>query len=328
MAEERLPFASLYVGLPTPFDERGRLDEKAQDHLVDYLVARDIAGLALLTEAAEDPVLSPEERRQIVERVSKRPLGTKACLVAVSAIGTREAVDLARLAEQKGAKGILIAPLSAPGLGYRELYRHVDRLARAVQIPSYLTVRPGNAAAQLLPEELATLAKHEALRGVYLPQGTPAQIKPWTKRLKGKNGEIFSGCALSFGPAAKAGATGVICGLSMVATDAAARMVGAVQKSELDQQKKLEKEVRPAVELLGPPIPEDEQTGVQRLASKIAQQSLSPTQASSVPFAMIKEGLKAQGHPVPTFVRPPYEGVAPADVERLKHVLKTSRLMS
>lgn len=328
MADERMTSASLYVALPTPFDDRGRVDEKAVDHLVDYLVAREITGLALLTEAGEDPVLTPDERRLLVERVLGRPLQGKGVLVAVSAIGTREAVDLARLGEQKGAKGILIAPLSAPGLGYRELYRHVDRLARSVQIPSYLVHRPGNAAAQLQPEELSTLAKHEALKGVYLPQGTPAQVKPWAKRLKGKGVEIFTGCALSLGPAARAGATGAICGLSMIGIDAAIGVVNAVRKSDVDALKKLEKEVRPAVELLGPPIPDEEQTGVQRLASKIAQQSLSATQASSVPFSMIKEALKAQGHPVPAFVRPPYEAVPAADVERMKHVLKTSRLMS
>jgi dihydrodipicolinate synthase/N-acetylneuraminate lyase len=48
----------------------------------------------------------------------------------------------------------------------------------------------------------------------------------------------------------------------------------------------------------------------------------------TVPFRLIKEGLKHQGHPVKGHVRPPYEDVGHEESERLKLVLKSSGLVS
>src|SRR5687767_10665107 len=171
---EPVQFAILYVALPTPMDERGEIDEPAVDLLVDYLLQRSIDGLALLTEAAEDPLLSFEERKRLLERITARVKGKKPLLVSISDASTRSAVDLARLAEKKGAGGILLSPLKVPGLDYRALYRHLDRVARAVECPVYLTIRPDNPIDALMPEEVTTLAEHERCKGVFLAQGSSA----------------------------------------------------------------------------------------------------------------------------------------------------------
>src|SRR5262245_319184 len=100
-------------------DERGQIDEPALDLLVDYLLQQPVDGLALLTEAAEDPLLFHEERKQLIERITNRVKGKKPLLVSISEASTRAAVDLARLAEKKGAKAVLVSPLLVPGFDYR-----------------------------------------------------------------------------------------------------------------------------------------------------------------------------------------------------------------
>ena len=42
MTEPALPFASLFVALPTPFDEEGKVELPVLDGLVDYLAKQRV----------------------------------------------------------------------------------------------------------------------------------------------------------------------------------------------------------------------------------------------------------------------------------------------
>ncbi|MCB9646098.1 MAG: dihydrodipicolinate synthase family protein [Deltaproteobacteria bacterium] len=331
MSSASVPFASLFVALPTFFDEQGKVDSAGLELLVGYLRQHGVGGVALLTEAAEDPFLLPDERRALIERVAAKLQGQSNLLVSVSAPGTREAMDLARFAEGKGATGILVSPLAVPGLGYRELYRHVDRVARSVALPVYITVRPQNAVDLLAPEEQATLAKHPGLAGVFLPQSPPAQVKVWARRFKGnKAASVLSGCALTFAGAARSGATAVVCGLSVLAVEASQKVLEGVKRGDVDAVRKIQRIAEPAVSFLGPPRSPEEQQGVEKLAAKLAQRPLTRSESEAwVPFGLIKAGLELQGHKkISALVRPPSEQPSPERLQKLQQVLRGSELLS
>jgi 4-hydroxy-tetrahydrodipicolinate synthase len=329
MSGSAAQFGRVWVALPSFFDERGQLDDRSLAHVVDYLCARPVHGLALLTEAAEDAVLLPEERRRLIDQIAARCKGKREFLVHVSAVSTREAIDLSRHAEAKGASGLLLGVPSTPGLGYPELYRHLDRVGRATQLPCFLVIRPENAVDRLTPEEAATLGQHERLRGIFMPQGNAASLTSWAKRFKGRAADVFSGCALTFFGAARAGATGAICGLTTLAVEPSAQLVEAVKTGDLERVRELEARTEPAVSLLEPPRPLEDLDGVKRLATKLAQRPLHGSRLlPSVSFASIKEGLRLQGHPVKRIVRPPFEQLTPAESEKLRAVLKASGLIS
>jgi 4-hydroxy-tetrahydrodipicolinate synthase len=319
----------VWAALPTPFDDGGRVDQKALDHLLDYLAQRDIAGFAALTEAAEDPLLSAEERRQLISAIGGRVQGKKAFLVAISAPATKEAVEIAKLAHQKGASAILLSTYRLPGLGYRELYRHLEKVAKATELPVLLVMRQDNAFDMLAPEELGTLAKHPSLRGVFAPGAPPQTIEGWVKRFKGRPSGIFGGCSLAHRELAAAGATGSICGLAVIASAHASKVYDALKRGHVEVVGKLERLFQPAVEMLGPPKSFETMDSVQRLAAKLAKRPLEGYQLqSTVPFALIKEALRLQGHPVKNRVRPPYEQVSTDVSERLKTTLKLSEILT
>lgn len=330
MTEPALPFASLFVAVVTPFDEDGKVELPVLDLIIDYLLKQRVEGLALLTEAAEDSYLLPDERRTILDRVGAKAEGKVSQLVSISAPSTREAVDLARFAESKGATGILISPLGVPGMGYRALYRHVDRVGRATSLPVFLTVRPNNAADHLTEEEQATLAQHPSLSGVFLSQPSQAELKTWARRVRKRSGVVLNGCALSFRPAAQAGATGSICALSLLAVDASRKLMDGVRRGEVDVVRRLERRVAPAVDFLGPPRPPQEEQGVKKLANKLAQRPLDAS--SNAPWAspaLIKAGLDLQGHKrVSGRVRPPLESASRERIQRLGQVLKSAELLT
>lgn len=326
---EGKPFEGIYAALPTPFDDAGRVDQKALDHLVDYLASRDIAGLALLTEAAEDPLLTTDERRGIITSVSARLKGRKPFIVALSAPSTRDAADLAKLVHSQSGDGILLTTYRLPGMNYRELYRHVEKLGKATDLPLMLMLRQENAFDSLAPEELSTLSKHGALRGVCVPSAPGSVIEHWTKRFTERKGSVMTGCALAFNGAAKAGADGVICGISVIASAQASKLADAIKRGHNEVVARLEKIFAPAVELLGPPRSAENMDSVHRLAAKLAKRPIDGFQLQPVvPFALIKEALRLQGHPVKNRVRPPYEQVSTEASDRLRSVLKLAEIIS
>ncbi len=314
--------SGVFAALPTPFDERRALDVKALEHLVDYLVERRLAGLALLTEAAEDVLLGADERRLILKTVAARFKGRRKLVVVLSTPSSSEAIELGRFAEQKGAHALILGPPRVPGIGYRELYRHLDRVARAVSVPVLLLARPGNALDGLLPEELEAILGHASLKGVVVPHASTAQLDGWAKRFKGRGAAILGGASLAASRAVKAGATGFVCGMATVAPDTAAELWAAIGSNDRATADRIEAQAAPVVEALGPLIATEAKDGVQKLATKIAKRALEGASlAPSYPFALIKETLKLQGHPVRTEVRAPYESPRAETVERLKVML-------
>lgn len=312
----------VFAALPTPFDERRAIDVKALDHLVEYLGERRLSGFALLTEAAEDALLGAEERRLILKTVAARLKGRRKLLVMLSTPASVEATELGKLAEQKGAQGLILAPPRVPGIGYRELYRHLDRVARGVSIPVLLLARPGNALDALLPEELEAIVGHAALKGVLAPHISTAQLEAWAKRFKGRGAAIFGGSSLTATRAVKAGATGFVCGMATVAPDMAGELWTAIGTQDRGTADRLEAQAAPVVDALGPAIAGEVKDGVHKLATKIAKRALEGAGvAPSYPFALLKETLKLQGHPIRADVRPPYESPRPETIERLKSML-------
>lgn len=330
MNEPPLPFGSLFVALPTPFDEEGKVELSVLDRIVDYLLQHKVSGVAALTEAAEESLLTQDERASIVERVGARIAGKAALLVGISAPATRPAVDLARLAESKGATGLLLAPFAVPGLGYREMYRHTDRVGRATSLQVFLTVRPNNPVDLMSDEEKATLAQHPALTGAFLPLGAQPEVKAWARRFRKKNGVVLSGCGLTFQGAARAGAGGVVCALSILALDPTRRLLEALTRGDVDAVRKIERRAEPAIALLGPPRPPDEQPGMKKLAHKIAARPLDVApNAPWVQPGLIKAGLELQGHKtISARVRPPLEQPSRERLQRLTQVLKSAELLS
>ncbi|MFO0727215.1 MAG: dihydrodipicolinate synthase family protein [Myxococcota bacterium] len=325
---EGAPIQGVFAAIPTPFDERRGVDVKALEYLADYLFERGIAGLGLFTEAAEDAFLTPDERRLIVKTVAGRLKGRKKFLLFVSTPSSLEAIELVKLAEPKGCAGVVLGPPRLPGLGYRELYRHLDRVAKATALPVLFLDRPDSVLDALMPEELAAFLGHPALKGVVAPSAGPAEVEAWGKRLKVKPPTILTGCTVGLAVRAKAGATGAVCAVAVVASEAAAAIAKAVAADDKHKAEKLEAELLPVIDVLGPPAIGEPKDGVQKLAARIAKRSLlGRTVPVSYSPALIKETLRLQGLPIRADLRPPLEAPRPEVIERLRLLLRESGVL-
>jgi 4-hydroxy-tetrahydrodipicolinate synthase len=102
--------AGVYPIAPTAFHPDGRIDEASTDRLIEAYLAAGSTGVTVLGIMGEAPKLEPEESLAIATRFI-RGMGQLPVIVGVSAPGFAAMRSLARASMERGAAGVMIAPI-------------------------------------------------------------------------------------------------------------------------------------------------------------------------------------------------------------------------
>ncbi|MEE2901827.1 MAG: dihydrodipicolinate synthase family protein [Myxococcota bacterium] len=319
-----------FVALPTPFTAQRGLDEGALEHLISYLSERkQVGGFALSTEAAEDELLTFDERLLIVRMVGKRKRDDHSLLVRIADFASRQAADFAKQAEDAGATVLTIRLPRLPGVGYRELYRHVDYISRAVSVPVLLDQGISDGLQSLQIEELETLVQHPRLGGVVTQTPHASDLKLWERRLADREEfMLLAGSSLDVVEMTESGATGRICGHYLLMPELADEIIEAFIGGEVGKARKLQMKMAPARAILSPAARADNPGGLKKLTSKLASRALEEKALPShFSPAMIKATLHLQGHPVRADVRSPYETLKGERLEKFAQQLRRTGVL-
>jgi 4-hydroxy-tetrahydrodipicolinate synthase len=106
MNDEAL-FRGVGVALVTPFKTDGSLDEAALERLVDWQIQEGTNFLVPCGTTGENPTLTHGEYRRVVEIVVRRANGRVPVLAGAGSNSTQKAIELAELAIDLGANGVL-----------------------------------------------------------------------------------------------------------------------------------------------------------------------------------------------------------------------------
>ena len=128
-----MSFRGLGTALVTPFTTSGALDERALERFVDFQIDGGVNFLVPCGTTGENPTLTQDEHRRVVEIVVKRAKGRVPVLAGAGSNSTDKAIELARVAIDLGADGVLtITPFynkpSPDGLR-----RHFSMQAEAIE---------------------------------------------------------------------------------------------------------------------------------------------------------------------------------------------------
>lgn len=102
--------SGLFPIAPTPFHPDGRIDVASVDTLMERYLAAGATGVTVLGIMGEAPKLEPEESLDIAARFVKGMAGLPV-IVGVSAPGFAAMRSLSRAVMDKGAAGVMIAPV-------------------------------------------------------------------------------------------------------------------------------------------------------------------------------------------------------------------------
>lgn len=123
--------AGVFIISATPFTDSGGLDLDSADRLTDFYIDKGVSGITILGMMGEAPKLAPDESERFMTRVLQRVDGRVPVIVGVSGAGLDNLVQLSRTAMEKGAAGVMVAPLA--GLGTEaKIYNYFSQVFEAL----------------------------------------------------------------------------------------------------------------------------------------------------------------------------------------------------
>lgn len=126
-------FSGLSAFPLTPLNETS-IDEAAFARLVERLAVAGVDSICALGSTGSYAYLGRAERARIV-RLAVRHAGDVPVIAGVGALRTRDVLELAQDAQQAGARGVLLAPVSYQPLTCAEVYGLFEDVTRALSVP-------------------------------------------------------------------------------------------------------------------------------------------------------------------------------------------------
>ena len=121
--------------LITPFDEHEEFDENRMRKLVNHLIERGMDGLYLTGSTGEGFLMTPEERKKVVEVVIDELHGRIPVIVHVGAISTKISIDLAKHAYATGADAISSVPPFYWKFKEENIYKYYEAVSMSTPLP-------------------------------------------------------------------------------------------------------------------------------------------------------------------------------------------------
>ena len=125
----------------TPMNESG-VDEIAFGVLVERLVAAGVDSICALGSTGSYAYLTLEERSRVTQLAIEHAAGVPV-MIGIGALRTRDVLALAAQAQQAGAAGVLLAPVSYQKLTDDEVVKLYETVTRSLSIPLCVYDNPG-----------------------------------------------------------------------------------------------------------------------------------------------------------------------------------------
>jgi len=128
-------FRGVYVILPTPFDDRGNLDEEGLKRVVSFSIECGAHGVVGPANASEAPYLSDAERRRVVEITARETSKRVPYVAGVTASCAPLAVELTRQAAAAGADMVMAMPPFIQRASDAEIREYYRAIGEASELP-------------------------------------------------------------------------------------------------------------------------------------------------------------------------------------------------
>jgi 4-hydroxy-tetrahydrodipicolinate synthase len=138
-------FAGVIPILATPFRDDDSLDLSSWERLLEFMIELGVDGVTILGVLGEANRINDEERQILIGAAAALVRGRIPIIVGASATGTRTATSLSRMAEDLGAKAVMIAPAKEPVPSDDRIVELYQQIAQGVSIPIVLQDHPGSA---------------------------------------------------------------------------------------------------------------------------------------------------------------------------------------
>ena len=220
-------------------DDGDRIDHDRLREFLDFQIEQGVHGIAVFGSTGSNGSFGEEEKRETMKVAVKHVKGRVPLIFGTGAITTAEAVRQSRYAEDVGADGLLVVPITYWPLTENEVYEHYRAIASAVKIPITVYNNPWTTGVDIKPPLLARLAEIDNIRCVKESSGDLTRITAIRRLTKGKM-TVFAGWESNTLQAFMVGAEGWFSGMTNITPRECAELFDlAVEKNDMIRSREL-----------------------------------------------------------------------------------------
>ena len=230
--------------------------EEALEEYVQWLMKQRVGGLAVNVEVGEGPLLSREERRQVIEIVSGVVNVRVPIIAGVAANYTRDAMAQAADAKEAGASAVMIHPnyfFAGEDLPVGIPVSYHKAIAEAAGLPVVLfQLNKGLGGVEYNHETLGELATLESVRAIKEASFDPKKFHATVQFLRGlsKKISILTGNDTFLLESFLLGVEGALIGFGSFETNKIAEMLDLVNNRRPGEAKEISDRLQPLANVL------------------------------------------------------------------------------
>ena len=239
MSRDIKDFKGVIPAVISVFHKDEELDEQGTREFIRYLMSMEIGGLYVTGSTGETWMMTAEERMRQVEIVMEEVGDKVPVVVHVGAMSTREAIKLAKHAEQFGAAGVSSVPPFYFKYNADQIFNYYKDVAEATSLPMIVYNIP--LAGMMTVDQIIRLSTIENVKGVKYT-GTALfevmQIKDGCK----EGFQVYGGCDELGSCNIAIGVDGIIGSFYNVIADHYIKIWNAVKASDVALATKLQRQ--------------------------------------------------------------------------------------
>ncbi len=232
-------FQGSLVALVTPFDGNNQVDYSSLKRLIDFHVDNGSNGLVIAGTTGESATLSRNEHVELIRRSAEMAAGRLPIIAGTGSNSTAQTVDLSCAVADSGIDAFLVVVPYYNKPVQEGLYQHFTVIADAVNKPVIMYNVPGRTVADMLPETVGRLARHENILGIKEATGDIDRLQA-IQEVVDKDFRLYSGDDFTLLPFIEQGGHGVVTVSGNVAPQQVARLCRLAIEGHTDEAKVLD----------------------------------------------------------------------------------------
>ena len=163
-----MKWSGVMPAVTTPFDRNLAVDHVLLAQHAAWLLENGCTGLVMLGSLGEGATLEHAEKIAVLKTAVKASAAKGTPVVAsISSLSTKNAVQIAREAEDAGCRGLMVLPPYVYTSDWREMKHHVSTIIGSTGLPCMLYNNPVAYKTDFVPTQIAELAaEHPNLEAV------------------------------------------------------------------------------------------------------------------------------------------------------------------
>ena len=240
-------FSGSIVALVTPFDEKGDIDWRALDRLIDMHLEGGTSAVLVAGTTGESSTISDGELQEMIERAVSRLQGKLPLIAGAGSNSTEITIGRCGLAERAGADAVLVVGPYYNKPTQEGFYRHYESVCAAVKLPVIVYNVPGRTGSNIQADTMARIAGLPNVTAVKEASGDLAQIMRLHTLLEDDVSVLSGDDALTLSIMA-IGGRGVISVVANEVPNRMARMISLASDGDYSGARKLHYELLPLME--------------------------------------------------------------------------------